>query len=409
MAVAAQGSDVRWWVTLAYCGFMFSIPFEYPDRTFAAEVHTITAALFLAAAATQPAIWLRLPPAAFWGLAGYVWMYFATMLFVEHFGEARRLSVNYVIVTLLFWTGSSLMSRERVARQALYSFILGCVVISILTIVGGAIGVLSGRGMVLGQDANLLGGNMALSLVLLMVLTFGTASSIWSTRTMAALVMAALLAKAIVASSSRGAILATAGGVIAFALRKGDTRTTRRNLAAAVLVLAALFAAVYRSDSMWNRYKVTVADGNMSGREDLYPEAWQMFLEKPVLGWGPIDNMYELGLRTASLGLGKKNADGLSMYENRDTHNLVLDVLTSLGLLGTLPLMICLALCIRGAWKARAGPRSTGPLALVVVVLMLSMDTNWSASKQGWTILAYAAVSGSIAVCRRPVPLPQAA
>ena len=49
-----------------------------------------------------------------------------------------------------------------------------------------------------------------------------------------------------------------------------------------------------------------------------------------------------------------------------------------------------------GAWKARAGYHGTTPLALVTVVLVLSMDANWSASKQGWVLLAYAAASGQL-------------
>lgn len=405
---ACESPDVKWWVTLAYCGFIFSIPFEYPARTIPMEVHTITAAIFLLVAAMQPSAFFRMPPMAFWGLAGYLWMYLARMLFVDHFDEARRLSVNYVIVTLLFWTGSSLMARERIARLALFSFVLGCVGISMLTIVGTYSGALQGRGMVLGQDANLLGGNMALGLMILMILTFGV-ENIWTPKTIGAVAIAALLAKAIVAAGSRGAILATAGGVVAFAAGGGTGKTAKRNMAIVLLVLGALFAAVYHSDSMWNRYTDSVAQGDMSGREDLYPEAWQMFLEKPLLGWGPIDNMYELGLRTASLGIGKKNADGLSTAENRDTHNLILDILTSVGVIGSAPLIICLGLCAGAAWKARRGPRGPGPLALMAVVLLLSMDTNWSASKQGWTILAYVAVSGSRFVVNRSAQLPRAA
>ena len=126
-----------------------------------------------------------------------------------------------------------------------------------------------------------------------------------------------------------------------------------------------------------------------------------MFKERPLLGWGPIENQYELGLRTAGFNIGHHNADGISDSASKDTHNLVLDVLTSMGVLGSLPLFLCFGACVWGAWRARGTARGTAPLALIVVVFMLSMDANWSASKQGWTMLAYAAASGSFVSLQR--------
>ena len=40
---------------------------------------------------------------------------------------------------------------------------------------------------------------------------------------------------------------------------------------------------------------------NMSGRENIFPAAWEMFKDKPLIGWGPIDNKYELGTRVQIL------------------------------------------------------------------------------------------------------------
>ena len=45
------------------------------------------------------------------------------------------------------------------------------------------------------------------------------------------------------------------------------------------------------------------------------------------------------------------------------------------------------------SWAARAGPHGTAPFAIAVVVLCIAMNTNWSASKQGWLMFAYAAAS----------------
>jgi O-antigen ligase len=377
---------------------VFSIPLEYPDRTIPLEVHTITGSLFLAIALIQPKLCFRRPPAAFWFLAAYLWLYFALGLFSEHFAEAAKLFLNYVLVAFLFWVGGNLMRRQTVACAALWSFVLGCALVATLNVLGIATRVVETdqtvRRIVFGQDANLLGGNMALGLVAVMALTFSGETKLMHPRLILGAGLAFPLAKSLMLAGSRGAIMAVVAGVLAFTFQTTNIRSFARNVVVALLAAAALTVVIYRSDSMLRRYQKTLSTGSMSGREQIYPEAWQMFSERPLLGWGPIDSNYELGMRTAGFSIGKHNADGQTAKADKDTHNLVLDVLTSMGLLGGLPLFVCLAVCACGAWKARAGQHGTTPLALVIVVLVLSMDANWSASKQGWIILAYAAASG---------------
>jgi O-antigen ligase len=161
----------------------------------------------------------------------------------------------------------------------------------------------------------------------------------------------------------------------------------------AILAAAALSAAVYRSGSMVKRYQKTFETGSMSGREQIYPEAWQMFADRPLFGWGPIDANFELGTRTAGYTIGQHNADGISANPARETHNLVLEVLTSMGIVGAMPIFLCVALSVLTAGFARTGPRGTAPFTLVMVVLIMSMNINWAASKQLWIVLAYAASS----------------
>ena len=66
-----------------------------------------------------------------------------------------------------------------------------------------------------------------------------------------------------------------------------------------------------------------------------FSAAWEMFLEKPLIGWGPANNISELGSR---LGLG--SAIGMP-------HNVYLWLLTETGLLGTVPFLAGLWLCWR--------------------------------------------------------------
>jgi O-antigen ligase len=381
----------------SFCALMFSLPLEYPDRSIPLETHTITGSLFLLVALGQPTLCFRRPTVAFWCLAAYLWAYGCISLFSEHPAEAAKLFANYLQAVLLFWVGTNLMRVHAMAEAALWSFVAGCAVIGLMNFFGIAsqtvVSDLTSRQIVFGQDANRLGGNMGLGLLMLMTLVFKPHLSMVRFQTVLGTAVAFVLAKSLMLAGSRGAITAVGVGVLAYALRASDARSFSRQVGVMLLVVAALSLVIYRSDSMMKRYGRTLNEGSLSGREALYPEAWEMFRERPLLGWGPIDHNYELGLRTAGFELGEKNADGRSEVLNRDTHNLVLDVLTSVGLIGALPLFVCIAVCLISAWNARAGAAGTAPLVLSITMLALSMDTNWSASKQGWLIYAYAVAS----------------
>lgn len=395
--ISAAWRPVSPFLGWAFCALMFSLPLEYPERSIPLETHTITGAIFLLVALGQPTVCFRRPPFAFWCLAAYLWAYGCISLFSEHSSEAAKLFANYLQVVLLFWVGTNLMRIHAMAEAALWSFVAGCALIGLMNFLGIAsqtvVSDLTSRQIVFGQDANRLGGNMGLGLLMLMTLVFKPHLKVIRPGTLLGIALAFVLAKSLMLAGSRGAITAVAVGVVAYAMRAPDARSFLKQAGVTLLIVAALSLVIYRSDSMMKRYGRTLNEGNMSGREDLYPEAWEMFRERPLLGWGPIDHNYELGLRTAGFELGEKNSDGRSLVLNRDTHNLVLDVLTSVGLVGGLPLFVCIAVCLISAWNARAGAAGTAPLVLSITVLALSMDTNWSASKQGWLVYAYAVAS----------------
>jgi len=110
-----------------------------------------------------------------------------------------------------------------------------------------------------------------------------------------------------------------------------------------------------------------------------------MILEKPVIGWGPENNQYELSLR-----------EGNRFYNRarRDTHNIIFETLTATGVLGTLAFCLGILICFRAAWRARHGGEGILPFALMVSVLVANMSGNWMASKLLWLSFAYAIASG---------------
>jgi O-antigen ligase len=147
-----------------------------------------------------------------------------------------------------------------------------------------------------------------------------------------------------------------------------------------------LLAAVVENSAVMRLRLESAEQGEMAGREELFPASWHMFLEKPLGGWGPINNQYEVLPRAPDhmpAGGGPR----------ADAHNLFLDLLTATGLLGAVPFVIALALCVRAAWRARGGEYGVLPLALVGLFLTANLSLNQLTYKPFWVVLAFALAS----------------
>jgi O-antigen ligase len=200
-----------------------------------------------------------------------------------------------------------------------------------------------------------------------------------------------LLGFAVLETGSRGGLLALVGGVLVFATAADTFRARIRNGAIALLAISLLVVGAFQLPLMKNRWEDSVYHGNLAGREQLYPALWTMFLEKPVLGWGPVTNTYELALR-----IGERDRP------LRAAHNIVLELLTATGIAGAIPFLVGAWLCARNAWRARRSPHGALPFALFCSVLISNMSGDWIASKLIWVVLAYAMASVAWKVATQP-------
>jgi len=244
--------------------------------------------------------------------------------------------------------------------------------------------------------------NISLGLVALMGFAFGRNKTSPRAKYVAA-PLAIIMAYAIFDTSSRGALLALGIGFVAFAIRGKTLWAKAKSLIIVLAVLGVLVLAILQTPLLASRYMRSIYENNMAGREKIFPAAWDMFKDKPLIGWGPTDNMYELEKRvriTKDPTIYKRSASNKGAM---DTHNMFLDVLTSTGLFGAVPLFICVILCMAAAWRAHRGSEGALPLAMVFTVIVINMSGNWIASKLDWLMMAYALASASIlfAVSRR--------
>jgi O-antigen ligase len=375
--------EVSWIVRWTFYLFVLSLPFEYPDRDFPIEVTTVTACIFLLGTVWQPRVcYGKMNWACLWFM-GFLYAYGLSFFLsdAEYPLEVVKLFLLLLQMLLVFWASFNLLRDERIATVALWILVAACLVRAGLQFAGVDTGVhAANRESALGQNMNISANILTVGLLALIGLTYVRARRalvprilVWG--------MAAALGLAIVETGSRGGLLALVTGLLAFTLGGRTARVRVRNALVTVCAMAVLAWISLQSQTMTTRL-VQAEEGNLAGREAIFPTAWHMFLEKPLTGWGPAKNKYELGSRLPWQGRPR-----------RDTHNIVLELLTGTGIIGAIPFLIGLGICTRAAWKAREGGERILPFAMVAAVLMGNLSGNYIVAKLLWFVLAYATAS----------------
>jgi O-antigen ligase len=367
--------------------FVASIPFEYPERSIPLEIPTFTGAIFLLGTLFYPRrCYGRVPAAVVW-FAFYLLAFLLSM--IASGGDYAGSAISEFIVVfqgvLVLLAAGNLLQDKTVATRVMATLAGACVIRAALPFIGFArtsnpVWTGGERVSALGQNANSAAMILAAGLIALIGLAYGRRVSRWGL--LLAGLLGALLGFAVLETGSRGGLASLVGGVLVFALAADTLQARLRNAAIAVFAIALLILGILHLPVIKNRLEDSMKTGNMAGREQLYPALWTMFLEKPVLGWGPVANTYELAAR-----IGERERP------LRAAHNIVLELLTATGIIGTIPFLLAGWLSIRAAWRSRRGPHGVLPLALFCSVLISNMSGDWIAAKLIWVVLAYALAS----------------
>ncbi|HYL22434.1 MAG TPA: O-antigen ligase family protein [Gemmatimonadales bacterium] len=408
---------VRWTFYL----LVFSIPFEFPDRSFPIEIPTITASLFLFATLLEPRACYAKKPAALLCFVTYLYMYWvsaaingrdhlATSLITpDYWSQVLKQFLQIVQGVLVLWTGHNLLRSRPLARSTMAVFALACIGRALLPILGIARTARTEWGggervTALGQNANNSAMILGAGFIALFALLYGGDRPLLRHRWLAWPGFG-LIGLSVIDSGSRGGIVALGLGLGVFALGSARTPWARiRNAAITAFAIVGLVAFTYSNDLMRSRFADALEHGAMAGRERIYPALIEMSEERPLFGWGPVNNKYELGIRLDE-----------RIRRRRDAHNLVLEVLTANGLFGAVPFLLGIGLCGYAAWQARRRAHGSLALALFAGVMLANMSGNWIASKLLWLVLAYALASATYAYAavpargpaRRPPPPPR--
>jgi O-antigen ligase len=376
-------------VRLALYLFVASIPFEMPDLGVPLEIPTLTGMIFLASTALHPTACYRRLPLALACFAAYLWVLGAGMAIhsVEQRADALKLVLLLAQMMLLLWAVYNALADQRAMRGVLLALLIGCstrAAVQVLGIATTTHEVWTGgeRVTAFGQNANLSAMILSAGLVTAVGLRACTLARLPRLGLMAWL-LAGVMAMAVIQSGSRGGLLCAAVGLLMFSARGKSFGLRVRNALFGAAAVGALGWAAYRSDMLRHRFEDAEA-GHLAGRERIYPSAIEMFREKPLLGWGPVANQYEIAKRIDE----RRRA-------SRDAHNLLLELLTTGGVVGALPFLAGLGLCLRAAWRSRHGPMGAIPLAVLAAVLVGTVSGTWIASKILWLALSLALAAGA--------------
>ena len=374
----------------AYYAFIFTLPLQVIDIGISEfGVSKLFGLALIAIALTRPKLCFSRPPKAFYFFAAYLAV--CTFLGLLFMADPQTTGVVPQIVSqlftqiqllILFVIGYNLLRSHRVMNVTLLMMALSCIFMAIAVVAAGAQATVehSTRESVFGENPNETATVFSLGLLALVGLAYGQKNTAKKFRILS-WITGPLLLLAVVRTGSRGGLLALILALFALVIKPHNLR---QNLKAGFIVLIAVVSLAwvsYQIDFVRERWEDTYEKKDIAGRDEIFGAAWDMFLERPLIGWGPINHLSVLGSR---LGL-----------PFRDPHSTYLWVLNETGLLGAIPFFAGLWFCWRSAWRARKGQQAVVPVAMLGCLLLVNFKGSGHMDKFFWVTLAYVVAAGS--------------
>jgi O-antigen ligase len=326
-------------------------------------------------------------PRPAWWFVAYLAVYLIHAPFIEQGDFGRFASRSYTLIQLLvfFWLASSLLRSPKMMKETLWVYVASWLIVAaglLFNLPGFAVEEF-GRAAEQrlsneGYNPNGLAVCSSLAVVSLLGIFVNKQRKGFIANALLLTTILPFLA-AIAKSGSRGGVIALVAG---FAIFLFPIWRSSRKVAAWVLAAVGAIGVAYIIASnplLLVRWEKTYYEGDTAGRDRIAIAGLEMVQERPLLGWGYIEAGEELGYRTLNW-----------LDRSRGAHNIILQFLIEVGIVGTIPFMIGLFLCGWAAWRAHRGPQKVLPLALLATLAVGSLTGNLHAKKVFWLMLALA-------------------
>lgn len=217
---------------------------------------------------------------------------------------------------------------------------------------------------------------LAATLVAALAMSGGLA--VWRRETWIRLLLACaapILLYGLIATQSRGGLIAAATSII---LGAALLPTQRRRILAALIPIIALMALFFTVNPE-AYHRLSQQDGGGDGRTELWRIAWRIAEDHPLIGVGVnnfVDREQAYVLRVGSL----QHAQQLVIDDPKVVHNMYLQMLAETGIIGLTLFVVMIVALLRATYRAareleRVGATNAATFARSVLVAQLAMLT----------------------------------
>jgi len=334
---------------------------------------------------------LKLPPIypAMWWFAIYGFTVVLS-LFSAAEGELRESIVSLfslIQLLVLFWFSADLLRDEGLAKRCLLTFTFACVTVAAGTLLGlpGFDQEIGNRAAAFDLSPNYLALLMAYATLILG--SFCLYEKSWSgKRKLAMLGLAVPLLVLMVSSGSRSGLVTFLAGALVFFIIHRDLKKKFIASIVGLVGIAFIIFLIEQNPLMTERWEKAVTEGDTTGRGEIYRFALELIGERPILGYQ--------GSLNAAQALNQRRSGGQG---RQDAHNLYLRLLLEGGLLGALPFLVGLGICVLSAWNARNGPYGPLPFVIMTCTIIFNMTASGVRYKELWLFLGLTLAAAEVA------------
>lgn len=305
---------------------------------------------------------------------------------IDNYNFVINRIITFMQLLLLFFVLSNIFSDEQFRNLFVLFYTLAIVLVAIISInfnvdlIGETKFGPHDRLSYFGQDGNSSGGQIGVSIVLM--LSYLKKNQIKNWKSILSIISICILSYTLAKTGSRGAVLALISSLTIGIIAYPRAYINRPFIISIILFVAVIWITYATDPYLYNRWVLTVYEAHDGHRLALLSIGWDLFMERPLFGFGMYENMLEIAKM-----MGLSGVFG--------AHSMPLNILTEVGLVGGLPyfgaLLCCLCLCIKRIRQTE----ETALLSIFFYLLFVNLSINWEFRKMHWILLAY--------VCARPI------
>jgi O-antigen ligase len=309
-------------------------------------------------------------------------LFFGLLLFMNgiHTNSIGEYFFDFTIFQniVLFWILiNHEQSEPKILEKGMFSFALGSIALALLYYNGIGIEYSAGRVSIFGDNQNIIGLRMCISITILLLTVLKNNLQLKKTRYLLLLPIPIMIGL-MVETGSRHAILAFAMVFVAGLVLFKTEKTWWKIVAFLIGIVSVFFIwqFILQNEVLRNRLVQSIYEGNLSNRDAIWLNIIPLIKSHPIFGVG-------------QSGYAEYCQVIYGVYTS--PHNVILEVLVFTGITGLIIYFYFLYLIFRRSWLNYKKEDSLLPVLLLMIAFSMIVISHILEVKIGWAIFAYAA------------------